>query len=155
MCPTREYCCCHQQNHVVYQTTIVPTCEVKTTTTCCSGVNEKYLNKLKKSNDELKGLIMKLDNLSESMSVEDECRCGCSKPLKRKDSREIIITEHHYNCYAPPPPPPPKRSPSPVFKPTCCGLCKDKSKNVVSIKCDYVICDKCESVSPKINNSNK
>ena len=146
MCPSKE-CCCYRVCK-----TVVP-CEVKTITTtktcvvdpCCS-VNEQYLNRLKKSNDELKGLIKKLDNLSESMSVEEECKC-CSSS-KRRNSREIVITEHHYNCCSPLPTPMPKLPPPPpVIKPSCCGLCRDNSKNVHTIKCDYIICEKCEKVS--------
>lgn len=142
MCPNRS-CCCH-----VY-TTIVP-CEVKTTTTKCTEtccVNEKYLDKLKKSNSELKGLIKKLDNLTESMSIEDECCKCCSSSSKgsNKNTKEIIITEHHYDCCSALPKRPSTPPPS-VHKSSCCGLCKDSTKNTHTIKCDYAICDKCEKV---------
>lgn len=147
MCPTSKCTC--------YYAHTIP-CEVTTTTTtrtqcvepcnCCSRHNEEYLNKLKKSNSELKGLIKKLDNLTDSMvSAADECcslKC-CSSSVP--NTREIVITEHIYDdscCKTV------KKTPPPTITTSfdCCGLCKDSSKNTHAIKCEYVLCDKCEKV---------
>jgi hypothetical protein len=125
MCPPSQQCTCYYVHK-----TIIPCEHTQTRVECCSSqctcLNEKYLAKLKSSNQELKGLIRKLDNLTDSMQ-ETTSAASCN------NTREIVVTEHRYDY---------------------CDSCRHSSRQkpksdlytTTAVKCDYVVCEKCDQM---------